>query len=130
VFWAKAKLIQSTALAIAVGSFACFIVDISCCDPPVESYSGPFGTGHAPPARGHLVLDCVIEITLQEPDTFEPKTQMIRLPQQKMYLRILCGILSVVAFFWDCAPFWRGIIRTTIGSAVSFSHPSLSLLGA
>ena len=76
------------------------------------------------------MLDCVIEITLKEPDTFEPKAQMIRHPQQKMYLRILCGILSVVAFFWDCPLFWRRIIRTTIGSAVSSAHPSLSLLGA
>ena len=79
---------------------------------------------------GHWVLDYLIEIRLKDPDRFEPRTQMIRGPQQKMYLRILCGILSVVAFFWGSAPFWRGIIRTTIGSAVSSSHPSLSLLGA
>jgi hypothetical protein len=76
------------------------------------------------------VLDCLIEIRLKDPDPFEPKTPMIRGPQQKMYLRILFGILGVVAFFWGLRPLLAGIIRTTIGSAVSSSHPSLSLLGA
>ena len=89
---------------------------------PYRPEDGPRATGVGTP-----VLDCLIEIRLKDPDPFEPKTQMIRGPQEKMYLRILCGILGVVAFFWDSAPFWRGIIR---GSAVSSLHPSLSLLGA
>jgi len=33
---------------------------------------------------------------------------MIRGPQQKMYLRILCGIVGVVAFSWGLHPILAG----------------------